>query len=151
MILYLDASALVKRYIGEAGSVETGQMIAQADGIGTSVISRAEVAAALAKSVRIGFLSQEEASAALQVFRAQWVDLVRLQLTEVVMARADTLAWEHGLRGYDAVHLAAALFWQETMSEPVTLATFDHQLWQAGTTAGMTTWPENLEQLKRNV
>jgi predicted nucleic acid-binding protein len=151
VILYLDASALVKRYIAEAGSAETGQLIAQAEGIGTSVISRAEVAAALAKSVRIGFLSREEASAALQVFRAQWVDLVRLQLTEVVIARADTLAWEHGLRGYDAVHLAAALFWQETMSEPVRLATFDHQLWQAATTAGMIAWPANLEQFKRNV
>ena len=151
MILYLDASALVKRYIAEAGSVETGQLIAQAEGIGTSVISRAEVAAALAKSVRIGFLSREEASAALQVFRAQWVDLVRLQLTEVVIARADSLAWEHGLRGYDAVHLAAALFWQETMSEPVTLATFDHHLWQAGTTAGVAAWPANLEQFKRNI
>jgi predicted nucleic acid-binding protein len=151
VILYLDASALVKRYIAEPGSAEVDQLIAQAEGIGTSIISRAEVAAALAESVHIGFLSREEASAALQVFRAQWVDLVRLQLTEVIIARADALAWEHGLRGYDAVHLAAALFWQETMSEPVTLATFDHQLWQAGIAAGVTAWPTNLEQFKRNV
>jgi len=151
VILYLDASALVKRYIAEAGSAEVDQLIAHAQGIGTSVISRAEVAAALAKSVRIGFLSREEAGAALQVFRAQWADLVRLQLTEVVIARADTQAWEHGLPGYDAVHLAAALFWQETLSEPVTLATFDHQLWQAGTMAGLAAWPADWEQFKRNV
>ncbi len=151
MILYLDASALVKRYVAEAGSAETGQLIAQAEGIGTSIISRTEVAAALAKAVRIGFLSREEAGAALQVFRAQWVDLVRLQLTEVVIARADALAWEHELRGYDAVHLAAALFWQEMLSQPVTLATFDRQLWRAGITAGVTTWPANLEQFKRSI
>ena len=32
---------------------------------------------------------------------------------EPLAARAGTLAWEHGLRGYDAVHLATALFWRE--------------------------------------
>jgi predicted nucleic acid-binding protein len=149
VILYLDASALVKRYIAEAGSAEVDQLIGRAQGIGTSVISRAEVAAALAKSVRIGFLSREEAGAALQVFRAQWVDLVRLQLTEVVIACADAQAWERGLRGHDAVHLAAVLFWQETLGEPVTLATFDHQLWQAGTTAGLAVWPADLEEFNR--
>ncbi len=77
MILYLDASALVKRYIAEAGSAEVGRLIAQTDVVGTSVISRAEVAAALAKAVRVGLLSRDEAGAALQVFRAQWIDLSR--------------------------------------------------------------------------
>jgi predicted nucleic acid-binding protein len=146
MILYLDASALVKRYIAEAGSAEVGRLIARTDAVGTSVISRAEVAAALAKAVRVGLLSRDDAGAALQVFRAQWVDLVRLQLTETVVARADALAWEHGLRGYDAVHLGAALFWQDTIGEPITLATFDHQLWQKGEIVGLVVWPEDLKQ-----
>jgi hypothetical protein len=42
---------------------------------------------------------------ALQVFRTEWPDLVRLQLTEVVVAQAGALAWDLGLRGDDAVHL----------------------------------------------
>jgi hypothetical protein len=58
--------------------------------------------------------------------------------------RADAQAWERGLRGYDALHLAAALFWQETLGEPVTLATFDRQLWQAGAAAGLEVWPADL-------
>jgi hypothetical protein len=32
-----------------------------------------------------------------------------VQATEVLVARADELAWELGLRGYEAVHLASAL------------------------------------------
>lgn len=35
MILYLDASALVKRYIAEAGSAEVGEAIAKAEMVGT--------------------------------------------------------------------------------------------------------------------
>jgi len=146
VIVYLDASALVKRYIAEAGSAEVDHLIARADVVGTAVISRAEVAAALAKAVRVGSLTREESDAALQVFRAQWVDLLRLQLTEAVVARADSLAWEHDLRGYDAVHLAAAITWQETLGQPITLATFDRQLWRAGTTVGTTVWPDDLYQ-----
>ncbi len=140
MIVYLDASALVKRYVAEAGSAEVNQLLVRADVVGTAAISRAEVAAALAKAVRVGALTRDEAEAALQVFRAEWVDLVRLQLTKVILAQADTLAWEYELRGYDAVHLAAALFWQSSLGEPVTLATYDRQLWQAGNAAGLVAW-----------
>ena len=144
MIVYLDASALVKRYVAEAGSAEVDVLIARADVIGTSVISHAEVAAALAKAARMGALSRDEAQAALQVFRIQWPDLVRLQLTEVILAQAGALAWDHGLRGYDAVHLAVARFWQSSLGKPVTLAAFDRQLWEAGAAAGLAVWPEDL-------
>ena len=149
MIVYLDASALVKRYVAKVGSAEVDRLIAVADAVGTAVISRAEVAAALAKAAHTGTLSRDEAEAALQVFRAQWPDLVRLQLTEIVLAQADALAWEHGLRGYDAVHLAVARFWQSSLGEPVTLATFDRQLWQAGAATGLVAWPKDLAPFLR--
>jgi hypothetical protein len=57
-------------------------------------------------------------------------------------ARAENLAWEYGLRGHDALHLAAALGWQEAMGERLTLATYDRQLWEAGQRAGIAAWPE---------
>ncbi len=146
MIVYLDASALVKRYVAEAGTKEVGRLIGQAEIAGTSLISRAEVSAALARAVRVNLLARDAAAAALQVFRAQWVDLVRLQTTETLIAKADTLAWEYELRGYDSIHLAAALLWQETIGGPVTLATFDRQLWKAGQKAGAPVWPDDLDK-----
>ncbi len=144
MILYLDASALVKRYVAEPGSREVAEAIATAEAVGTSLISRAETAAALAKAVRVGTLTREEAASALQVFRSEWPSLVRVQATEVLVARADELAWELGLRGYDAVHLASALVWQDGMDETVTVATFDRQLWTAAEGRGIVGFPEDL-------
>lgn len=52
------------------------------------------------------------------------------------------IAWEHGLRGYDAVHLATALVWRETLGEAVTVATWDRELWRAARDAGLSPWPE---------
>lgn len=144
MILYLDASALVKRYVAELGSAEVNEAISKAEMIGTALISRAEVAAALAKAVRMDALTREDALASLQVFRNEWPDLVRVQVTEMVIARADTFAWEHNLRGYDAVHLAAASLWQDAMGEQVTLSTFDRRLWAVIERVGLVPHPADL-------
>ncbi|HDP89603.1 MAG TPA: PIN domain-containing protein [Thioalkalivibrio sp.] len=144
MILYLDASALVKRYIAEPGTQAVAEAIAAADVVGTSLISRAETAAALAKAIRMGTLTRQEADSALQVFRDEWLSLVRVQATEALVARADELAWDLGLRGYDAVHLASALVWQNGMGEGVTVATFDRQLWEAVESQGMIPYPDDL-------
>ena len=35
MIVYVDAGALVKRYVAEAGSAEVGELIGQASAVGT--------------------------------------------------------------------------------------------------------------------
>ena len=143
MILYLDASALVKRYLSEAGTPEVAQAISDAQVVGTSLITRAETAAALSKAVRVGALSRQAADSALQVFRSEWPDLVRVQATEMLVARAGVLAWELNLRGYDAVHLASALLWQDSMGRQVTFATFDQKLWRAGIQRGLIPFPDN--------
>lgn len=145
MTLYLDASAIVKRYVAESDSHAVASLISKADTVGTAAISRAEVSAAFAKAVRMKALTHAEASSALQVFTTDWDNLIRLQITEVLIARAAALAWDHGLRGYDAVHLAAATFWQEMLGEPVILATFDRQLWRGASITGLIAWPESLE------
>jgi predicted nucleic acid-binding protein len=147
VILYLDASALVKRYVSELGSDMVNDAISEADLVGTALISRAEVAAAFAKAVRTGALKRDEGSKSLHAFRKDWHDLVRVQVTEIAIARADALAWEYNLRGYDAVHLAAALLWQETMGEQVTMATFDQSLWEAVAKVGLVPSPADLPAL----
>ena len=144
MIVYLDASALVKRYVAEAGSDEVAALIDTASVVGTSIISRAEVAAALAKATRMQVVPRQEAEAALSAFDAEWTALARVQMSEMLVARAAVVAWDHGLRGYDAVHLATALFWQAMMGERVSVATFDQQLWRAARTTGLAVWPEGL-------
>lgn len=74
MIVYLDASALVKRYVAELGTPEVAQLIAQAEAVGTSIISRAETAAALAKAQRLYVLSNQDAGQAASRFRQDWPD-----------------------------------------------------------------------------
>jgi uncharacterized protein len=147
MILYLDASALVKEYVEERGSDEVAEVVARAATIGTALISRAEVAAALGKAVRMRVVVREKGFAALQAFRDEWFDLVRLDVTDELVARADEFAWQFGLRGYDAVHLAAASTWQDILGQRVTLATFVRPLWEAAKQVGLAPYPPDLPGL----
>jgi hypothetical protein len=57
------------------------------------------------------------------------------------------MAWELGLRGYDAVHWAAGLLWQEGMDEAVTFATFDRRLWEVAGLRGLAVFPVDLPRL----
>jgi predicted nucleic acid-binding protein len=144
VIVYIDASALVKRYVAERGSSEVLELTASAEVVATSIVSRAEAAAALARAVRLGALDREGARRAQRRFSREWPDLARVPVTELLVSRAEILAWDCGLRGYDAIQLASALTWQESIGENVVLATFDRQLWQAASGVNLQVWPEKL-------
>jgi predicted nucleic acid-binding protein len=149
VIAYFDASALVKRHVDEQGSREAIAFAARAEVVATSVSSRAAVAAALAKAVRVRLLEEQGARAAQRAFAAQWLDIARIPVTEALVSRAETLAWEHGLRGYDALQLASAVLFQESVGTNVRLATFDRQLWDAARRTGFEPWPEKLPHRAR--
>ena len=144
MILYLDSSALAKRYLFEEGSTEVQRLIAGAEQVGTSVIARVEVVAALGRARRQKLLDDQPAARLRVLFTGHWLSFVRLSLGENTIERADALAWELALRGYDAVHLASALAWREAIAESPLFATFDKVLRKAARTQGLNVWPEDL-------
>ena len=76
-----------------------------------------------------------------QDFLDHWQSFTRLRVFAGTIERASENAWKYDLRGYDSLHLAAALLWQETLGTQITLATFDRELWLASQKAGMLSWP----------
>ena len=143
-ILYLDTSALVKQYVQERNSRDVQDLIQTADHAGTSQITRTEMAAALARATCTGLIPGSEGEFAWNAFLADWESITRLKVSGQVIERSSVLAWTYPLRGYDALHLASAVLWQETLETQVILATFDRELWSAGSQAGLTVWPERL-------
>lgn len=145
MFLYLDSSALVKRYIDEPHSEEIAQLLNETLAIGTSAISRVEVGAALARAARGNRLDAEEARGAQEQFAEDWPDLSKVPVTDALLAHAERLAWKHGLRAYDAIQLAAALICEETigkLDESVLFGCFDDDLTAAAHEEGLRTWPD---------
>ena len=143
--LYLDTSALVKCYIAEDGSDDVIALMADAAAVATSLVTRTEVAAELAKAVREDRVDEDEAQRAHRKFLREWPDFGRVPVTDALVERADALAWEHGLRAYDSVQLAAALACEDmvgALGVDVLLATFDRQLRKAAARSGLSMWPQ---------
>jgi uncharacterized protein len=146
LITYLDTSSLVKYYIRESSSEIVKDWLKAARYHGTAAITFVEMASVLAKSDRLSYINSNEAQAIWQAFQDDWKRIVTINLTDQILRQASSLAWRHPLRGYDAVHLASALTWQETNAEPVTLVTFDRQLWRAGKQEGLEVLPVDLSE-----
>ena len=145
MFLYLDSSALVKRYIDEPHSEAVAHLMDETLAVGTSAISRVEVGAALARAARGDRLDAEGARGAREQFADDWPDFGKVPVTDRLLTRAEELAWKHGLRAYDAVQLAAALVCEETLTaldESVLFACFDDELTAAANDEGLRTWPD---------
>lgn len=142
MIIYLDTSALVKAYVEESGSTEVRSWLGDALLVGTSPISKAEMAAAMAKSVRMDILNSEQAQTVWGKFLSEWPSIYKLAVISSTVDKAANFAWEFGLRGYDAVHLATAALWGDQSGSKITLATFDRPLWQAGQLLEMQVLPK---------
>jgi hypothetical protein len=83
----------------EAGTAEVETLLATADLIGTALVSRVDVSAAIGKAVRMGVLDRNRALACAKLFRAHWPALFRLKADGIVVESADLLAWEHQPRG----------------------------------------------------
>ena len=109
---FLDASAVVKRYVQETGTawIRTLAASATAHFIYLARITEVEVTSALARRRGQPGLSVAQARTALGLFRPDFAQDYRIaEITVPLLQRATLLADTHTLRGYDAVQLAAAL------------------------------------------
>ena len=111
-VYFTDTSALSKRYVAEIGTTWLQTALDPATGCSVYIvgITAVELIAALTRRERGGTLSPTDAAAARAAFRAHLgAEYKSIEVTEALIHRAMLLAETKGLRGYDAVQLAAAL------------------------------------------
>ena len=144
MVYYCDTSALVKRYAQETGTAWVLELTDLESGhdIYTVRIAGPELIAALFRTVRMQEITQEDAERAAASFKADFrVQYQIIEITNSLADRAMGIAEEHGLRGYDAVHLAAGVELQTVRGEmelpPLTFISADNDLNVAAQTEGL--------------
>lgn len=108
MIAYVDTSTLIKLLIDEEGTAEAGRIWDEPDVVATARIGHVEARAALAAALRQGRISPAVFPAATTALEELWSQMWVIEIDERVVRMAGDLAVAHALRGYDAVHLAAA-------------------------------------------
>ncbi len=128
---YLDTSALVKRFVSEAGSSAVQSLLTGGGSIASATIAYAELYSGLTRRQREGVLSQFQYRLACTRLERDWMALVKVELGAEILSSARGLIQRHGLRAFDAIHLASALGLQAAANEPVTFVAADRRLLRA--------------------
>lgn len=134
---YFDASALVKRYVREKGSVRVRRLIASDTPV-TSRLSEIEIASALERRTREGAFSAADRDRALAALDADLQSIVVVELTPEISARARALLQRHPLRAGDAIQLACCMYLGTQLGEPIPIVAFDDRLAAAARREGLT-------------
>lgn len=131
-MLYLDASALVKRYIDEAGSARVKEAMIGAHALSMCRIGFVETV----RAITLGGDSRD-----VERMESEWPRFEIVEVDQALTERAARLAISHRLRTLDALHLAAAL---ALPNEELTIATWDVRLHRAARAEGLATLPAEL-------
>jgi uncharacterized protein len=143
---YLDSTALAKLYLREPGSLWVEQLVRSQDQSGNllalALIGVAEIAAAIARYHRQGLLSDPIYQALFQLLMKDNAErFTLLAVTEDVVLTAAELTRQYPLRGYDSVHLATALKFDQVIrterTKTLVFVTADEVLFRAAQAAGL--------------
>jgi len=131
VIAYVDTSTLIKLLIDEAGTSKASTIWDQPDVLAAARIAHVETRAALAAAHRQKRISALVLTSAVEGLELLWSQLALVELDERLMHLAGDVAASYALRGYDAVHLAAA-----QLLDADVFSSADHRLCDAAAAAG---------------
>jgi predicted nucleic acid-binding protein len=109
--VFLDSSALAKRYIEENGSARVQEILSAASSLGVSVLCLPEVISALCRRRRERRLSAQQYATAKQALLADIADASVVYVTDKVVARAVAVLEKWPVRSSDSLHVASAALW----------------------------------------
>ena len=127
--LFVDTSALLRRYVQDAGSALVDEAMRGDDTWVASAVARTEVVVAL-HQLAAGPVQQARM---WDTFRADWDAFAVVPVDNRCLARAGELGAQFSLRLADALHLAAA----DRLPRPVRYLTFDRRQIPAADALGM--------------
>jgi predicted nucleic acid-binding protein len=137
MIAYFDTSAVIPLLVDdEPGGLICRRTWDSATTLVTTRLTYVGAAAALARAARLGRLGHEEHDASIRGLDQLWPQFDLLDVDDALVSSAAELARRHALRGFDAVHCAAAA----RLADPTTVAlSGDHALVTAWSAEGLAT------------
>jgi uncharacterized protein len=111
LTVFLDSSALAKRYLEEPGSDRVEEILLSASSLGVSVICLSEVVSALCRCRRERKLSPQQYLKAKEAFLEDIADSSVVNVTDEVVVRATGLLERWPLRSSDSLQVASAAEW----------------------------------------
>ena len=138
MIVYFDSSSIVKWFFDEPCAEIARSVKDEADMSFTSLISYPEVLSAFRRAWTEKRCSKSNMEIVQSEFLRIWRDFRWIKTNEILILNTRELIFRHGLRGYDAVHLASSLLLkEESHGMDIFFSCFDRHLNKAAKKEGL--------------
>ena len=141
MILYLDTSALVKKYFKEKNTAEVISAWKSSLGIATSAVAHAELLAAVYRKARETHVKKSIIANVVRLFHADWSSFIIVEVDNRLNETIRHVIDNHGLRGFDAIHLASAVTIGSAVADKFLFACYDERLRHAAQAENLETLP----------
>jgi len=141
MILYLDTSALVKKYFKEKNTAEVISAWKSSLGIATSVVAYAELLAAVYRKARETHVKKSIIANVVRLFHADWSSFIIVEVDNRLNETIRRVIDNHDLRGFDAIHLASAVTIGSAVADKFLFACYDERLRHAAQAENLETLP----------
>jgi predicted nucleic acid-binding protein len=131
--LYMDASVILRRLLGQAGSMPVDESWAT---VLTSSLTEVECLRTLDRARVDGRVDEERIAGLREEVFKQLTGMAVVEVTPAVLRRASH-PMPTALGTLDAIHIATAFLWIDRGEGEVTLATHDQALARAARASGM--------------
>lgn len=134
---YFDTSALIKRYVREAGSAQVVALLRRHDVL-SSAITPVEIMSALGRRRRDRDLSEAAFTATVNRVRSERLHWELIEVGETVLSRAEEIVQGSvPMRSLDAVHIASLMAFQSASGIRSPFVTGDSRQRDAATFLGL--------------
>ena len=130
-MIYLDSSALVKRYAEEAGTDFVKSILSTDRLITTSKLTYPEILSALMRKVRAGEIQRKRFDDIVARFEKDWNHVLVLEFHNDLLQIVKFLIEKHPIKAADAIHLSSALWLKLSSKIDVTFVASDLNLLKA--------------------
>lgn len=132
MRLFLDSSALAKRYVEEPGSERLQELLGAAGRLGLCALAVPEIVSGLRRSQRERRLTTAQYARAKGALLADVRDAEVVGLVDAVLVTSVAVLERSVVRALDALHVAAAIVWSAEL-----FVSADEQQCRAAREAGL--------------
>lgn len=115
MKVFIDSSALAKRYIRERGSEKVEKILRRASSLGLSSLCPVEIISAMCRRRRELSLTEDQYLLAKQALVDDARDAEIVNVVPRVVGKAIAILEKEALRTIDAIHIGSALEWKASI------------------------------------
>lgn len=135
---YFDTSTYLKLYVQENGTEEARSLVNEHKAL-SSAILLTECFSALSRKREAGEIEDRILTRLVKTIREELQHVEIINLTDLVLTRAEEIVLHSTARALDAIHIASALFIQDMSKIPLTFITSDRKQYAVAAMQGLST------------